>query len=77
MKVKASNIAKDVAVAKGLKHAWTWFQERDHHDESQHHPEHVVRGALATKVALLGVIGCGAVLAPAVLRHRVAKRWHR
>ncbi len=75
--MKASNIARYVAVAQALRHARTWFQNRDHHDESQHHPEHVVRGALAMTVALLGAIGCGAVLAPAVLRHRAAKRWHR
>ena len=75
--MKASKIAKDVAVAKGLRHAWTSFQKRDQHDESQHRPEHVVRGTLAMKVALLGAISCGAVLAPAVLRHGAAKRWHR
>lgn len=75
--MKTSNIARDVAVAQGLKHAWTWFQERDDHDEAAQHPEHVVRGALAMKVALLGVIGCGAALAPAVIWHQAAKRWHR
>lgn len=75
--MKAGNIARDVAVAQGLRHAWTSFQKRDHLDESPHHPDHVVRGALAMKVALLGAIGCGAVLAPAVLWHQAAKRWHR
>ena len=72
--MKAGNMARDVTVAQGLRRAWTRFQKHDHHDESRHHPEHVVRGALAMKVALLGAIGCGAVLAPAVQRRRAAKR---